>query len=44
MPISDMKAEEVFETAKEKALWLGGKTKELGKKGVKKVQEKWESG
>ena len=44
MPISDMKAEEVLETAKEKALWLGGKTKELGKKGVKKVQDKWESG
>lgn len=34
----------MFQTAKEKALWLGGKTKELGQKSVKTVQEKWESG
>lgn len=44
MPLTDMKAEEVLETAKEKALWFGGKTKELGQKGIKKVQDKWESG
>ena len=41
IPLSDMSPEEILDSAKEKALWLGGKTKELGTKGVKKVQEKW---
>ena len=44
MPLTDMKADEVFQSAKEKAFWLGGKTKQLGQKGIKKVQDKWESG
>lgn len=38
MPLEDMSPEEMLESAKDKALWLGGKTKELGQKGVKKVQ------
>lgn len=36
-----MSPEELFETAKEKAFYLGGKTKSLGEKGIKKLQEKY---
>lgn len=39
-----MLPEELLDSAKEKAFWVGGKTKEIGSKGLKKVQEKWESG
>lgn len=39
-----MSPEELFESAKEKALYLGSKTKSLGEKGLKKIQEKYESG
>lgn len=42
--MGDMSPEEILESAKDKAVWLGGKTKELGQKGIRKVQEKWESG
>ena len=44
IPLADMNSEEMLETAKEKALWFGNKTKELGQQGVKTVQEKWASG
>jgi hypothetical protein len=39
-----MSPEELFESAKEKAFYLGSKTKSLGEKGLKKIQEKYESG
>lgn len=44
IPLSEMRAEEMLESAKGKALWLGGKTKSLGESGIRKVQQKWESG
>lgn len=44
IPITEMSAEEMFVTAKEKAAWLGSKTKALGERGLRKVQEKVESG
>lgn len=30
IPLVDMSPEEILESAKDKALWLGSKTKELG--------------
>jgi hypothetical protein len=44
IPITDMSAEEILDSAKEKAVWLGSKTKEMGQLGIRKVQEKFESG
>lgn len=44
IPLAEMSPEELFESAKEKALYLGSKTKSLGEKGLKKIQEKYESG
>lgn len=41
IPLSDMSPEELFDSAKEKAVWLGGKTKELGSRGIRKIQEKY---
>ena len=41
IPLVDMSAEEIFETAKEKAFYLGSKTKSIGEKGMKKLQEKY---
>jgi len=33
-----MSPKEILETAKDKAVWLGGKTKELGSKGYDKIK------
>lgn len=41
IPLSEMRAQEMLESAKGKALWFGGKTKSLGQTGIRKVQEKW---
>jgi hypothetical protein len=41
IPLADMNPDEMLETAKEKAVWLGGKTKELGQKGMTTVMQKW---
>ena len=42
--MGDMSPEELLGEAKEKAMWLGGKTKEIGSKGIKKIQNSIESG
>ena len=39
-----MSPQELVSSAKEKAVWLGGRTKELGSRGIRKIQEKYESG
>ena len=44
IPIGDMSPEELMSSAKEKAVWLGGKTKELGSRGIRKIQASYESG
>jgi len=31
---------EILESAKDKALWLGSKTKEIGSKGIDKIKQK----
>ncbi len=40
----DMSPDEMLEYTKEKALWLGSKTKELGSKAATKIERKVSSG
>lgn len=44
IPLVDMSPAEILESAKDKAFWLGSKTKELGSKGIDKIKGKIESG
>ena len=44
IPLVDMSPQEMLESAKDKAVWLGSKTKELGQKGYVTIKEKIESG
>ena len=44
IPLGEMSPEELIYSAREKAVWLGGKSKELGSRGIRKLQEKYESG